>query len=352
MTAIPAARAAHLAVVLPPDTPDGSAAELVTAAARLAAGAGVQLDVIAGPAFAAPDALDAPSRWWRVVAALPRRLDSAALATWAAQAIATLADGLPRLVLWPAGVQAHEEAAARLAARRDAQALGKVTQLQLDAGGVQAARSSWGGRATLRLHSRAACTVACWRPAAGGEPGRADHAVVVAELDCAPDWPAAADAREEPAADRLRPLEGAAVVVAGGRGLGADGFAALEAIAARLDAALAGSLPSVDAGWVPVARQVGQSGKFVAPRSYLAVAISGTAQHLAGVATTSRIVAVNSDPGAPIFGVAAVGVVAEWQALLPALQRAIDDRIARRAAPAGLGGESAVTMRPWTSSGP
>jgi electron transfer flavoprotein alpha subunit len=79
----------------------------------------------------------------------------------------------------------------------------------------------------------------------------------------------------------------------------------------------------VDAGWVPVARQVGQSGKFVAPRVYLAVGISGTLQHLAGVSPTTAIVAVNNDPEAPIFQVAQVGVVADWQTLLPALLTAL-----------------------------
>jgi electron transfer flavoprotein alpha subunit len=95
-------------------------------------------------------------------------------------------------------------------------------------------------------------------------------------------------------------------------------------------AALGGSLPAVDAGWVPVARQVGQSGRFVSPRLYFAVGISGTPQHLAGVAGTTRIVALNQDPDAPIFNLADVGVVADWRELLPLLAERLDAAAAIR----------------------
>jgi electron transfer flavoprotein alpha subunit len=102
---------------------------------------------------------------------------------------------------------------------------------------------------------------------------------------------------------------------------GDEGFAQLANIADHLGAALGGSLPAVDAGWVPVARQIGQSGKFVGPRTYFAVGISGTPQHLAGVSRECRVIAVNKDALAPIFDIAEIGVVAEWQVLLPALAR-------------------------------
>lgn len=118
-------------------------------------------------------------------------------------------------------------------------------------------------------------------------------------------------------ADKMPALEGARLVVSGGRGMqGEAGFALLGRIAGQLGAALGGSLPTVDAGWVPVARQIGQSGKFVSPRIYFTVGVSGTPQHMAGVSADSRIIAVNKDPSAPIFARADVGVVAEWQDLL------------------------------------
>ena len=315
----------RLFVLLPPGTGADIAGPLVQAAARLAASTAGQLDIIdATPrdATAALPALPLAARWWHTEVPFPARIDAPALLAWAEAALAaTDLDGAaPMLAIWPAGQQAVEEAAARLAHRLGAQSLGKLSDLALDGAALRATRAAWGGRAQLGLSTSASRCVACWRPAAAVDAGAATLPAV-ATLACAPAWPPAADATPEPSTDKLRPLEGAPLVVAGGRGLGEDGFALLADIAGQLDAALAGSLPSVDAGWVPVARQVGQSGKFVSPRIYFAVGISGTPQHLAGIATGSRIIAVNKDPDAAIFSVAQTGVVAEWQQLLPALAR-------------------------------
>ncbi len=117
----------------------------------------------------------------------------------------------------------------------------------------------------------------------------------------------------------LPPVESGRIVVSGGRGVNEQGFALLEDLAVKVDGTLGASLPAVDAGMAPVGRQVGVSGKFVSPKVYLAVGISGTAQHLAGISTDTCIVAINKDPDADIFKVANMGVVAEWEALLPAL---------------------------------
>lgn len=326
----------RVVVILPPDAAQDVAAPLVEAAAALAAGEGASLDVIegvdsAGAAAARPAAavLPTPTRWWRSEPGFPARLDSAALVAWAEAALSRVVGDAPALVLWPSGVQAHEEAAARLAGRAGVPSLGRVAELARVDGILQARRPSWGGRALLALECASPGCVACWRPAGpsgdAGDVAPSRHAPEHLALEVSPGWPATGPAQAEPSADRLRALEGAALVLAGGRGLGAEGFAVLGSLAERLDAALAGSLPSVDAGWVPVARQVGQSGKFVAPRAYLAVGISGTPQHLAGVAAGSRILAVNSDPEAPIFAVASVGVVADWREFLPALQQALGE---------------------------
>ena len=104
---------------------------------------------------------------------------------------------------------------------------------------------------------------------------------------------------------------------------GAEGFALLQQLADRLGGALGGSLPSVDAGWIPVARQIGQSGKYVDPELYIAVGISGASQHLAGIGPNTRILAINRDTQADIFRVAEIGVVTEWQTVLPALIEAL-----------------------------
>jgi electron transfer flavoprotein alpha subunit len=102
------------------------------------------------------------------------------------------------------------------------------------------------------------------------------------------------------------------VLLAIGRGIGEQGnVAVFEQLADRLGVTLAASRPLVDAGWLPPARQVGQSGNSVKPKLYLAFGISGAVQHLAGMKSASTIVAVNTDPDAPIFGVAHYGAVAD-----------------------------------------
>jgi electron transfer flavoprotein alpha subunit len=102
-----------------------------------------------------------------------------------------------------------------------------------------------------------------------------------------------------------------------------DELPRFEALAERFGATLSVSRPLVDAGWVPSARQVGQSGKTVKPRVYLALGISGAVQHLAGMRTAETIIAVNTDPEAPIFGVAHYGAVADLFEVADELEQAL-----------------------------
>jgi electron transfer flavoprotein alpha subunit len=110
-----------------------------------------------------------------------------------------------------------------------------------------------------------------------------------------------------------------------GRGIGEqENIAMFEELAAKLGATLAVSRPIVDAGWMPNARQVGQSGKTVKPKVYLAFGISGAVQHLAGMKTSETIIAVNTDPEAAIFDVAHYGVVADLFDVADELAKLVD----------------------------
>ncbi|RXN88203.1 hypothetical protein C7R54_14805 [Achromobacter aloeverae] len=162
--------------------------------------------------------------------------------------------------------------------------------------------------------------------APGAAPATARRRPMVAhDLDGLPVPRAAYPLTRLPRNEPHASLDGARIVVSGGRGMGdLAAFPILYDIAARLGGAVGASLPAVDAGWAPVTRQVGISGKYVSPDIYLAIGISGTPQHLAGIDPHTRIVAINNDEQANIFNVAEAGVVAEWQVLLPALLNALD----------------------------
>jgi len=115
-------------------------------------------------------------------------------------------------------------------------------------------------------------------------------------------------------------LEDANIIVAGGRGLGkAENFGLIAELAKVMGAALGSSRPPVDDGWISYPHQVGQTGKTVCPRLYIACGISGTVQHLAGMQTADTIVAINDDPHAPIFAVATYGIVGDLFQVVPML---------------------------------
>ncbi len=158
----------------------------------------------------------------------------------------------------------------------------------------------------------------------GGE-GRAEVVDVEVELS---DWSSRARMRErgeQRGADVN--IEDADILVGGGRGLGEkDNFSLAEDLADALGGAVAATRAVVDAGWYPYAAQIGQTGKTVAPKLYLAAGISGAIQHKVGMQSSESILAINKDPNAPIFEFCDLGVVGDLHKILPKLTEAVKAR--------------------------
>jgi len=124
-------------------------------------------------------------------------------------------------------------------------------------------------------------------------------------------------------------LEDAEVVVCGGRGIGgAEGFAQLEELAKMLKGAVGATRPPCDNEWVPAGAQIGLTGKIVAPELYIAVALSGSSQHMSGCSGAKTMVAINKDPEANIFREARFGLVGDWKKALPAFTEKLKELLA------------------------
>lgn len=158
-------------------------------------------------------------------------------------------------------------------------------------------------------------------PAAEPEAGRQGEVIAVDVSVDAASLPVTVVERVKAESEGVR-LEDADIVVSGGRGLkGPDDFyAILEPCAKALGGTIGASRAAVDEGWVPTQLQVGLTGKIVSPKLYVACAISGAAQHMAGCGYSKTIVAVNRDPDAPIYQRANIGIVGDYKKVIPAFQ--------------------------------
>ena len=222
------------------------------------------------------------------------------------------------LLVFPADADGETLAGAVAAASR-ASVLGRITSVRREGGALIATRNTHGGRLSIEVYVGSGIAVATTNDVL-------DH---VGEISLGA--ASSLNLDRTTLSDQNVALESARIVIGGGRGLDEAGFAVLERIAKALGGAVSASLPAVDLGLAPVSRQVGQSGKFVTPEIYLAAGMSGTPQHLAGIGSASRIIAINKDPDAPIFRVAEAGAVADARALLPLVAAALETLVGENA---------------------
>jgi electron transfer flavoprotein alpha subunit len=230
----------------------------------------------------------------------------------------------PAAVLLPATADG-KEIGGRLAARIGSGVLSDVVDVKQ---GGTAVHSIFGGAFTVEAKVNAEVPVITVRPGAieaAPSPGAGEQVTVAVP---APAPNAARITARQPAAAGDRPeLAEAAIVVAGGRGVGsAEKFSIVEDLADSMGGAVGASRAAVDSGYYPGQFQVGQTGKTVSPQLYIALGISGAIQHRAGMQTSKTIVAVNKDEEAPIFEISDFGVVGDLFSVTPQLTEAVKAR--------------------------
>ncbi|MGH2944925.1 MAG: electron transfer flavoprotein subunit alpha/FixB family protein [Solirubrobacteraceae bacterium] len=219
------------------------------------------------------------------------------------------------------------EIGAGLAARLDAGVCMEVTEVVVQDGKLVARRPVLQDSQVSDVHYRSDVGVIIGRLnafEADDSRGSGDAAVQDVQVEFAPHSLKATmvERGEQRGADVN--IEDADILVAGGRGLGkAEGFEALEQLAGALGGAVAATRAVVDAGWYPYAAQIGQTGKTVAPKLYLAAGISGAIQHKVGMQSSENIVAINKDSNAPIFEFSDLGIVGDLNKIVPKLTEAV-----------------------------
>ncbi len=232
----------------------------------------------------------------------------------------------PRLLLLPSTSQGMD-LAAPLAARTGWPLAAYCRRLWVEDGTVVAQCQVYGGKLMVEVTLEKQ-GIACVLPGSfPAEPSSAQEAPQVETLSIAEVSPRARFRRRfEPEAADVD-ITRQEILVAVGRGIGdRENLSLAEELAEVLGGAVCGSRPLVDNGWLPKSRQVGKSGLVVKPKLYLAVGISGAPEHVEGMKDSELIVAVNTDPKAPIFDVAHYGVVGDLFDFLPALTEAIRQR--------------------------
>jgi electron transfer flavoprotein alpha subunit len=260
----------------------------------------------------------------RVLLADSPQLSSFTTDAFAAAVEAAIRAADPAIVLF-AGTTSGRDLAPRIAARFGAPLAANAVALHADGSALIATRPVLGGRVQSDVRLEGPLVMASIGPGAFERAGTGAAAAPAEALDV---YFSAVQERVRVTGVATvdsgggATLANADVIVAGGRGLKeASNFALVEALAAQLGGAVAASRAVVDAGWRPHQEQIGQTGKSVAPKLYIAVGISGAVQHNVGMQGSDYIVAINRDPDAPIFKLAAFGIVGDLFEVVPELTK-------------------------------
>jgi len=234
----------------------------------------------------------------------------------------------PRVVLL-GHTSMGQDLAPRLAFAMGTALITDCLEVRAEAGELFFVRPVYGGNALATQRAKNPSVLATVRARVGEAPQPSSSGRVTPLEAEIPAQPRLNILSREKLESRECPLEEAPVVVTGGRGMGGEeGFEVLRELASLFGGAVGASRPPVDSGWAPTTCQVGITGKVVAPDIYIAVAISGSSQHLSGMSESGKIVAVNKDPEAYIFSVSDYGVVGDWRQVLPSFLSKLKELLA------------------------
>ena len=237
--------------------------------------------------------------------------DEGAFATWLAEKIRTWGD---TIILAPATVQL-KNIMPMVAWQLQAGLTADCTALTVEDGVLLQTRPAFGNNIMATIRTVSPVQMATVRPNTFRPVYRPQEGRIVPESFTDPGD--RVTLQEVSAFGDATPLGQAEIIIAGGAGIGsAGGFQKLSALAEKLGAAVAASRSAVDAGFAPYRCQVGITGITVSPKVYIAVGISGAVQHLAGMSGADTVIAINTDPKAPIFDYADYGIVGDWEAVI------------------------------------